>query len=203
MAKTQKQIEKLNTILANSFTNLRNDILRINQRIDQIELFLASSNIAAMKEFMAAQERDMMEIKQFLADRLSNTAVVAAEQNPQQPEMVPGVRIVSVQFEAEGSERENLNGEWVELEGQGMDMSGWMLCDKDNKHVYTFPNNFVINGKVRLHTGKGRNSSKKLHWGSSTPIWNNEDDVATLFDPEGRVMSQVRSSRVHNFEILV
>jgi hypothetical protein len=39
-----------------------------------------------------------------------------------------------------------------------------------------------------------------LFWGSPRPIWNDEEDIATLSDKKGEVISMVRSARVHSFE---
>ncbi|PIN87129.1 hypothetical protein COV19_01385 [Candidatus Woesearchaeota archaeon CG10_big_fil_rev_8_21_14_0_10_44_13] len=199
---TQKKFDKLNMLLTNSFGNLRNDILRLNQRIDQIEAILANSNLGAMKEFIAFQEKELETMKQMIAEAYAHNAQPAAEaaQEPQQTAQA-GVRIIGVQFEGP-SDRENPNGEWVEIEGYGVNMSGWMLCDGDNKHVFTFPDGFIIHGKVKVFSGKGRNTSSRLFWKNPTPIWNNEEDIATLFDTQGNVISQVRSAKVHNFEIL-
>lgn len=200
----ERRLEKLNMLLANSFTNLRNDMVRINQRIDMIEATLANANLGSLKDFVAFQEKELEMIKQAITGAYAQNAVqdVSTQAVEQAQPAQPGVRIVSVQFEAPGSDRENLNGEWVEIEGYGVNMSSCMLCDKDNKHVFTFPEGFIINGKVKVFSGKGRNTSTKLFWKNPTPIWNNEDDVATLFDPEGNVISQVRSARVHDFEVL-
>lgn len=215
----KKNIIKLNDLLSNSFTNLRNDILRINQRIDQIEVILASSNLGAMKDFMAFQERELAQIKQFMASCMAAQAESAAaeqaaaqaqwqaqqqvQQEAPQQTQTRGVRIASVQFEADAMHKGNLNGEWVELEGSNMDLTGWTLHDKGNKHKFSFPKGFILNGKVKIYTGKGKNSSKRLFWSNPTPIWNDNDDTATLVDPEGRIANQVRSARTHSFEELI
>lgn len=201
---TQRKFDKLNMLLSNSFGNLRNDILRINQRIDQIEAILANANLGAMKEFIAFQEKELEMIKQAIAGAYAQSAVQNGNLQPANEAAQPaqsGVRIAAVQFEGP-SDKENPNGEWVELEGYGVNMSGWMLCDNDNKHVFTFPDGFIIHGKVKIFSGKGKNTSTKLFWKSPTPIWNNEEDAATLFDTQGNVISQIRSARVHDFQVL-
>jgi len=118
-------------------------------------------------------------------------------------ELKPGdVKITAVQFEAPGTEKGNLNGEWIEIEGYGADMSGWKLHDKGKKHIYTFPKGFEIHGKIKVFTGKGKDTSAQLFWDNPRPVWNDEDDTATLVGPKGRVVSKIRSKRVHDFEEL-
>ncbi|MCX6706640.1 MAG: lamin tail domain-containing protein, partial [Candidatus Woesearchaeota archaeon] len=110
------------------------------------------------------------------------------------------VNITSVQFENPGADR-NPNGEWVEISGTGK-MSGWTLEDMERKHIYIFPAGFVLNGKVRVYSGKGQDTETKLFWGKSTTVWNDDYDVCTLRHKDGDVMSQAESKQVHNFEIL-
>ena len=164
----EKRAEKLNMLLANSFTNLRNDILRINQRIDMIESTLANANLGAVRDLLNAQEAQFDGLKQAITylvaekEAEKRNAQYYAHENISEAGNGAGVgysdkkqvQIAAVQFEAPGSDRENLNGEWVEIEGNGVNISGWMLCDKDNKHVFTFPEGFIINGRVKVFSGK-------------------------------------------------
>lgn len=193
----QKQFEKLNMLLGNSFKNMREDILRINQRIDNIEATLASANLGAMRDYMDFQEREVESIKKMVAEKLAEKEI-----GDKKAIKEGQVKIVNVQFEAPGSEKGSLNGEWVELEGYGLDMSGYTLHDKGKKHIYKFPKGFEIHGKIRVFTGKGKDTSTKLFWNNPRPIWNDEDDVASLLDQKGRIVSKVRSRRVHDFEEL-
>ncbi len=84
--------------------------------------------------------------------------------------------------------------EWVEISNLGesaQDMTGWTLKDEQD-HTYDFPDDFVIasGGAVMVHTGVGDDSATDLYWNMGNPIWNNADDVATLMDGEGKVVSQ-------------
>lgn len=191
---TQRKFDKLNMLLGNSFGNLRNDILRINQRIDQIEAILANSNIGVIRDFMACQEKEIEAIKQMIVDA---SQPAAQEQPAESP-----VKITAVQFEADAASKGNPNGEWIELEGHNTNLTGWSLHDNDSKHVYSFPEGFVLNGKIRIFSGKGRNSSRRLYWNNPASIWNDNEDVASLVDPNGSIVSQVRSARVHDFQVL-
>ncbi|MFO8016024.1 MAG: lamin tail domain-containing protein [Candidatus Woesearchaeota archaeon] len=205
----EKQFDRLNKLLTNSFTNLKNDVLRIHQRIDQIEATMASANPGSLREHMEWQEKEIQEIKDLVAQNAARNALAeenkAAQEKESPEERGPGegeVMITAVQFEAPGSAKDNLNSEWVELEGYNVDMGGWQLHDNDRKHVYKFPEGFSIHGKVRLYTGKGKDTSTKLFWNNANHIWNDDDDTATLKDPKGKIISRVRSARVHSFERL-
>jgi competence protein ComEC len=103
-------------------------------------------------------------------------------------------RILEVQFDAPGIERDNLNGEWVKIKNIGnipIDMSGWKLSDEQN-HVYNFPNGFELSSGtiVKIHTGTGTNTQTELYWGEKSPIWNNDGDTATLKDKKGGIIDQ-------------
>jgi Lamin Tail Domain len=38
---------------------------------------------------------------------------------------------------------------------------------------------------VKVHTGSGKDTSKNLYWGSTSYIWNNDGDTATLDNANG------------------
>jgi hypothetical protein len=65
--------------------------------------------------------------------------------------------ITNASFEAPSPERDNLNGEWVEITNMGasaQSMEGWTLEDQQN-HSYKFTN-FALEARasVKVHTGK-------------------------------------------------
>ena len=48
-------------------------------------------------------------------------------------------------------------------------------------HVYRFRTFSLRPGKlVRVHTGKGRNTSTDLYWGLTFYVWGDDSDTATL-----------------------
>jgi len=100
--------------------------------------------------------------------------------------------IKNVSFIAPSPEKENLNGEWVEITNQGssdQSLDKWSLEDKDN-HTYAFKNFTLKAGSfVKVHTGKGDDSLIDLYWGRSSPVWNNDGDIATLKDASGKVVA--------------
>lgn len=101
-----------------------------------------------------------------------------------------GVYIKDAQFDARGNERENLNGEWVEICDGNTDMKDWSLNDEGEKHKYSFPNGFVLEGCVKVHTGSGTDTSKDLYMDKRASIWNNDGDIATLKNENGDVIGQ-------------
>jgi hypothetical protein len=112
------------------------------------------------------------------------------------------IRITKVQFKAKGNGKKDLKTEWVEICGYNVDMSGFKLTDKGNKHTFKFPSGFSIYGPVKIFTGKGKNTNTKLYWNSARPIWNDSGDVATLKDRRGKVLSQVLSQPEYSFKTL-
>ncbi len=60
------------------------------------------------------------------------------------------VYISATQFNAPGDDRQNLNGEWVQLTNRGDDtvlISGWTLSDQPSNTLYTFPAIFLVPGE--------------------------------------------------------
>jgi len=105
-----------------------------------------------------------------------------------------GVWIYEINFNPEGDDRLNLTGEWVEILNNGsdlVDMGGWMLTDAKN-HTYTFPDGFTLSkdANVRVHVGKGTDTSTDLYMNGNSPIWNNDGDTATLVDGAGEFVDQ-------------
>lgn len=99
------------------------------------------------------------------------------------------LKIIQLQADAPGSDRENPNGEWVEIANQGnapVDMTGYTLKDEAN-HIYTFADYEIGAGqRFKLFTGPGNDTDVELYWGfRGESVWNNDSDVAFLRDPQG------------------
>jgi hypothetical protein len=81
-----------------------------------------------------------------------------------------------------------LDGEYIELENQGVDginIIYWTLADEDG-NVFTFPSFFLDSGAtVKIWTKSGTNTSTDLFWGLTQEVWNNDGDTATLNDHAG------------------
>jgi micrococcal nuclease len=102
------------------------------------------------------------------------------------------LKITHIEADAPGSDRENPNGEWLEIANQGDEpvaMQGYTLKDEAN-HIYTF-RDFVVNPEAtfRLYSGQVQDSSSELYWGLvGESVWNNDSDAAFLRDAQGNLV---------------
>ncbi|MFC7070482.1 lamin tail domain-containing protein [Halobaculum lipolyticum] len=107
----------------------------------------------------------------------------------------PGtLSLVEVHADAAGSDRENLNDEYVVFENTGdseLDLSGWTVADSAD-HVYTMPEGTTLapGEQLTLRTGSGSDTETELYWGSSAPIWNNGGDTVTVTADDGSIVLQ-------------
>lgn len=107
---------------------------------------------------------------------------------------------VHVNWDADGNDHQNVNGEWVDLTNDGaapVDISGWWVRDAAYRgvkaHGYTFPAGSVVQpgARLRLNVGHGTNTDTVQYWGNDQavfanvtgPVW--MGDGAWLFDPQG------------------
>jgi competence protein ComEC len=102
------------------------------------------------------------------------------------------LRLVEVNADAEGDDRENLNDEYVVLANDGdgpLELSGWTLADEAG-HTYTFPDGFTLAAgeQVTVHTGSGTDTATDLYWGAGSPVWNNAGDTVVVRDASGEVV---------------
>ena len=70
-----------------------------------------------------------------------------------------------------------------------LDVGGWRLCDTA-RHCFRFPTGARVpaGGRVVVHTGHGRRGEGRFYMGSGSAVWNNDGDVATLYDATGAVV---------------
>jgi Lamin Tail Domain len=106
------------------------------------------------------------------------------------------IRITKIYFDSPGADTGSnisLNAEYVVIKNTGTTrktLTGWTLRDA-SRHVYKFPTFRLGAGKsVKVHTGKGANTLGNLYWRSSSYIWNNDGDTATLKRHNGTVASR-------------
>ncbi|CVK32152.1 ComE operon protein 3 (fragment) [Methanoculleus bourgensis] len=76
-------------------------------------------------------------------------------------------------------------------EATAVNLTGWTITDEGMRNTYTFPVFTLVPGtNVTLHSGAGNDTATDLYWGrGGVPVWNNDGDIATLSDPDGRVAS--------------
>ncbi len=94
--------------------------------------------------------------------------------------------------DAPGDDHQNLNGEYAVIANSGtepLQIGGWTLCD-GAQHCFTFPQDSRIPAgqRVTLFTGYGRTDGVRFYMGSGSAVWNNEGDVATLYDSQRQVV---------------
>jgi hypothetical protein len=100
----------------------------------------------------------------------------------------------ATQFDAPGDDRQNLNGEWVQLTNKGDDIvliAGWTLSDKSQSTLYTFPAILLVHGEsVTIYSGSGTLNTTALFMGKTEPVWGNSGDIAILKDGRGTIIDQ-------------
>ena len=96
------------------------------------------------------------------------------------------VQFRKIRYDSPGTDRgskTSLNAEYVVIKNTGTTtrtLTGWTVRDKAH-HVYTFPSFKLKPGKsVKLHSGKGSNTSSNLYWDRGWYVWNNDGDKAIL-----------------------
>jgi hypothetical protein len=117
------------------------------------------------------------------------TAFAAEDANNTKSKIV----ITNTSLKATSPEKQNLNGEWVEIANQGslpQNLAGWTLSDQDN-HTYTFKDfTLAAEALVKVHTGIGEDTAEDLYWNMKIPVWNNDGDQATLKDASGNAVAR-------------
>jgi competence protein ComEC len=87
----------------------------------------------------------------------------------------------------------NLRDEYVKITNKGsspVSLGGWKIEDDGSKHTYTFQSYTLDSGAtVTVYTGKGSNTAAELYWQLGSSIWNNDGDMASLFDNNGQLVS--------------
>ncbi|MFL5844383.1 MAG: lamin tail domain-containing protein [Solirubrobacteraceae bacterium] len=105
-----------------------------------------------------------------------------------------------VQWDADGDDTVNRNGEYVRVEHRGsggpVSLYGWWIRDSALRR-YTFPRSAVLRRgqSVTLHMGGGRHTGSSFYWGQPSSVFEAVDnprspavgmgDGAYLFDPQG------------------
>ena len=133
----------------------------------------------------------VVERETFGPGRVSTTQTAVATDGGTTPSDT-GLIIETVNADAEGDDRDNLNDEYVMFRNSGnteLNLSGWTVTDEAGK-AYTFPDGYTLppSATVTLHTGSGTDTETDLYWGSGSPIWNNGGDTVTVRNSEGDVV---------------
>jgi hypothetical protein len=106
------------------------------------------------------------------------------------------LHITSFHANADGDDRENVNGEYLRIcnvSPAPLDLAGFRIVDISGRS-WEFPQMIVPPGNtVKVHSGIGENQADptaqlEVFLGSADPIWNNKEDRATIYDRYGRVV---------------
>ena len=112
------------------------------------------------------------------------------------PEFQGVLHITSFHANADGDDRENVNGEYLRvcnISSETLDLSGFRIADISG-NSWEFPKVLLPPGNtVKVHSGVGETgtdpeSQLAIFLGSASPIWNNKQDRATIYDRFGRVV---------------
>ena len=97
-----------------------------------------------------------------------------------------------VHADAAGTERENLNDEYIVFTNTGdsaLDLGGWTVRDAAD-HEYRFPAGTTLDAgaTLTLRTGSGTDTTTDVYWNSGSPIWNNGGDTIFVENSEGTLV---------------
>jgi hypothetical protein len=102
-----------------------------------------------------------------------------------------GVIIYHVWFDSPGKDdgsNRSLNAEWVQIKNNGssvISLKGWVLKDASN-HKYTFPDVKIgAHSTMKVHTGRGTDTTADKYQNRRWYVWNNTSDTATLTKANG------------------
>ncbi|MFI5495757.1 lamin tail domain-containing protein [Actinoplanes sp. NPDC051859] len=116
------------------------------------------------------------------------------------------VLTVFVNYDAEGADEKNLNGEYVRIDNASaypVPLGGWWVRDSGLRR-YTFKASVVVPaaGSVFVHVGAGVDTATHKYWGLTTPVFDNPTDDeqalgdgAYLFDPKGDLRAWMQYPR--------
>jgi hypothetical protein len=104
---------------------------------------------------------------------------------------------VKVRWDAEGSDGENVNGEWIRIRNtnpvRDVPVGRWWVRDSALRR-YRLPRTAVVpaRGSIRVRVGPGSDTSRDFYWHQPDPVFENVKrgrrgvgDGAYLFDPQG------------------
>lgn len=112
------------------------------------------------------------------------------------------VVISMLNFDAEGRDNENPNGEWIELTNQGsvaVDLSEWVIRDESTRHRFVFES-FILapTATVTVRSGCGTDGPAELFWCAETTIWSNSGDTAFVRDGSGALVDSYSYASIYD-----
>lgn len=133
-------------------------------------------------------------LRAMIVSSLLGVSLAAGPQAASSAQAAPCVTIYRIYYNSPGSDdgsNGSLNAEWIRLHnscGTGKSLSNWKIKDLAG-HTYTFGTYTLGAGAyVKVHTGKGSNTSTDRYWARAAYIWNNDRDTAYLRNGAGTLI---------------
>lgn len=113
------------------------------------------------------------------------------------------LHVSSFHADARGDDELNVNGEYLRvcnITDEPIDVQGYYFTNHDGDK-FELPSLTVPAGHtVLVHTGRGEHQHDpaiqlEIFLGHPKPVWNNDYDQATLFDPKGEQVDQVEHGK--------
>ncbi|MFH1669624.1 MAG: lamin tail domain-containing protein [Candidatus Woesearchaeota archaeon] len=182
-------------------------INQLNKRLSEIESapVKAVEKAPAYSQVFKTKESALAEVRRMLKSELKTDKIAEKATKADSVYDIPEgeVRITKTHFKSDKKGKlAALSDEWVEVTGYGVDMTGFKLQDKGRKHIFKFPEGFMIYGPVKIFTSKGKDTNTKLFWSRPNPVWNDKGDVASLLNKQGKIVSQVLSEPTYSFKVV-
>lgn len=100
-----------------------------------------------------------------------------------------GMVDLDVQWDAEGADGRNVNGEWFRVRNASaapLDLARWWVRDSALRR-FTFPAGARVEpgASVLVRVGRGTADADTFFWGLPEPVFENLGDGGYLFDPQG------------------
>jgi micrococcal nuclease len=104
------------------------------------------------------------------------------------------VAIQNFHYNARGIDSENMADEYLDVYNScdyALDADGWVVRDHQS-NSYAFKGVTIQPlSSVRLVSGGGEPQANAVYWQSKYPVWNNDGDVLTLRDAQGKLVAHV------------
>jgi Lamin Tail Domain len=133
-------------------------------------------------------------LKRAIQGLLIGSLVVGGLAVTQAPAFAGCMSIYRIYYNSPGSDtgtNYSINGEWIQLHNgcsTSRSLHYWKIKDVAG-HTYTFGTYTLGAYKyVKIHTGKGTNTTTDRYWGSGWYIWNNTGDTAYVRNGSGTLI---------------
>jgi len=109
---------------------------------------------------------------------------------PYYSEHTDPIEIINVNYDADGDDEANPNGEWITIKNiskNSVNLRSWQIVIRG--YQYHFMDDFYIapNANLQIKIGSGSDSSSTIYWGYNTGIMRNSSDYVQLLDPNRMV----------------